>query len=236
MVYEILEKLTDIDSKNQEKLDDAQRFIQFYKKILEEKIDMNSEKAQLAREIYKNNREIIDYINECTKNMSSISTAGAAFINEYNKAAAKDYALEKCTENPRNYFFIDSVLKNTSGGADKDKDWRGGAVCGYFFTLWGTSDDGSNGKLQLNIEVGPFEDSAKRSEFLNLLSENGFKFQAPKKENPKYTKISYGKKLVENIDDITDEEEIEQKMTELFGKAKVAVERLHECAEKFAAE
>jgi len=108
----------------------ANDFILYYIKILEELLGTNTKEQEFAKEIYRQYREIIDFILE--NGESSILEAGSNFIEKFNSDADVETKLEKYEKGNKRFFpFADTIIKNTIGGSEKD--WRNGNVCGYFF-------------------------------------------------------------------------------------------------------
>ena len=209
----------------------ANDFILYYIKILEELLGTNTKEQEFAKEIYRQYREVIDFILE--NGESSILEAGANFIEKFNSDADVNTKLEKYEKGNKRFFpFADTIITNTIGG--REKDWRNGNVCGYFFQLFEdkNTENGLSGNLYLKVEVGPFDDSNKRTEFLNILKGNGFNFKGD--GNSTYTRIQYKKEpSCMKIEDITSVDEISEKMKKLFEKTKDLRENLHKSIEKY---
>lgn len=237
-IHEILENILKIQifSKQNE---DAKQFIKFYKNILEKKLNMNTRKEEIAEEIYKKYYREIDFITAHASFASSdIALAGDEFIEEFNKEN-KSFQLERLNCTSRNYFFTDSILKDTSGG--KKTDWRKCAVCGYFFAIWEIQDsdrkDNENkAKLYFHVEVGPFEEAERRAKFLAILEKDGFSFKKPKEEGGTYTRIALKSKKTEKvktIEDVSNTDALKKEMLSLFEKSKDLIEALHKSIGEF---
>lgn len=237
-IHKILENIlkTQIFSKQNE---DAEHFINFYKNILEEKLNMNTRKEELAEEIYKKYYREIDFITaHASFDSSDIALAGDGFIEEFNKES-KAFQLERLNCTSRNYFFTDSILKDTSGG--KKTDWRKGAVCGYFFEIWeiqasGKKENENKAKLYFHVEVGPFEESERRAEFLDFMDKDGFAFKKPKEDGGTYTRIALKSKKTEKakiIEDVSDTDALKNEIRTLFEKSKNLIEALHKSLGEF---
>lgn len=239
-IHEILEKIlnTQLFSKRNE---DAERFIRFYKNILEEKLNMNTREVKLAEEIYKKYYREIDFIiAHASFDASDIALAGNEFIEEFNAKENNSYTLEKLNSTSRVFFFTDSILKDTTGG--KKTDWRNGAICGYFFDIWKVQNNDkkeneNKARLYFHIEVGPFEDAEKRKKLLDLLAENGFYFKKPKSEDGgTYTRINLKSKKTEKvrkINDVSNTDDIKKKMLDLFESSKAMIDELHKTINEF---
>ena len=226
-VLEILETLSDAADSEREG-DPSTLLIKDYIKTLKELLDMSTEEQEYAKEIYRNYKNIIDFICACGENC--ITEAGKQFVEQ----SAND-KIEIINKGNAHFFpFTDSVLKETKGG--DDKDWRDGAICGYFFNLSTVNgdDDGFKGTLALKIEVGPFKDSEKRQKLLNVLESKGIRYSKGSNEKSKYTRLSYGKlKGNEKINDVTDVEKVTAAMKKLFKETKEMREKLHEAIEEW---
>lgn len=261
-VLDILESLTGA-AESERCAEPAGLFIRDYIKILKEQTNGNAEKQDLAKEIYKNHKDAVDFIRKDTdkekyankvyckykdlidfiyKNRENwMAAAGEKFLQ--GKSESGDFEIERLDKTPKSAFyffpFTDSVLKGTKEKGGYEKDWREGAVCGYFFELKykesreGDDADGLERTLALKIEVGPFDDSEKRQSLLDILEGNGMTFQKGSDGNSTYTRLSYyhsNKKLPgsKDIKDITDVDEVAAAMKELFDETKEMRKLLHE--------
>ncbi len=227
-IVEILEKTILIAEKSNAELD-AINFIKYYKKSVEELLGMDTETQNLAKELYKKYKAAIDYI--VANGESCITIAGKAFIDS-EQSKSENLSPIKDRGNATFFPFTDPILDSSVGG-DK-KDWRNGAVCGYFFQLFENKNtDDLSGKLHLKIEVGPFESSDKRGKFLEKLSKRNIKYKKGTTGNSKYTRLTYNKTYSQDITDITDYEEVSKEMQNLFKKSKELRKILHECIEEY---
>lgn len=231
--FEILGVLKNITQDKSVLNNESYVFILYYIKTIEEFLGMNTKEIEFAREIYKQYRDVINFINDNA--FTEIENAGETFVKDYNSRNSEDKIEPLQKKNARFYPFVDSTLKNAKDG--KMDDWRNGAICGYFFQLFEdrNTEQGLNGNLYLKIEVGPFTESAKRQKFLNILRENGFEFSKKANENSTYTRLQFkgGQKSKQSssikIEDITDSEEISKGMETLFEKTKEMRKKLHKC-------
>lgn len=227
-IVDILEKIILIAEKNNTDID-AINFIKNYKRLLEELLNMNTEKQDLAKEIYRKYKNVIDFIS--ANGDSYLTIAGNLFL-EQNKEEGLMPIVDR--GNSTFFPFTDSILSSTKGGLKKD--WRNGAICGYFFQLFEDSkSDNLNGNLHLKIEIGPFESETidKREKFLKILDKRNIKYKPGSTGESTYTRIPYKETYKTPISDITDTDEITKKMTELFKKSKDFREKLHECIEEY---
>lgn len=225
-ILEILESLTAIKSANNS---EAEFFIEQYKKTLEEYLGMNEEEIELAKAIYKNHKEAIDFIMGNINEEYPLVEAGNRFLNDPENKIYKLCSLEKNYDKSRGRFqFCDEILKSTKDG--DITDWRGGALCGYFFQLKpDEKKDDDNGNLHFYIEVGPFKDIEKRKEFINICEKAGF----TNRHKDKYTTIFTSE--VEKIENMTNEDELYVAMKTLFTKQEVQekIKKLHECVDEY---
>lgn len=233
-ILEILETLSDANDSEHEGVPST-LFIRDYIKTLKELLNMNTEEQEYAKEIYSKYRDTIDFI--CANGENCITDAGKQFVEQNaNVKQDADFKVEAIDKSNAHFFpFTDPVLKDTKGG--KVKDWRNGAVCGYYFQLYTKNGDDANeikGTLALKIEVGPFEDSNKRLELFDILKSKDIKYSRGTNDKSMYTRLSYGKlKGNKVINDVTDVEEVAAAMKELFKETKEMREKLHEAIEEW---
>lgn len=103
-IEEILEKIITARENNSFITPEIE-FIQYYNESLKELLRMNIEAQELAKEIYRNYREVIDFIS--ANGETSIAEAGNNFIKQNNTEG-----LEAIKSGNSKFFpFIDSVLK-----------------------------------------------------------------------------------------------------------------------------
>ena len=230
-IYEILKTLL-MSIETDTKKSQSYYFIECYKKILEELLNMSdetNETEKLAKVVYKKHKKVIDYIME--NSASPIAEAGRRFVTDDKDNGLK--MLEK-TGNSVFFPFSDTVLKETHDG--NEKDWRNGTICGYFFSLCNNKEDDLSGTLKLYIEVGPFDITKieKREKFKNILmSIKNSPFKT--KDSKTYSRIYSDTAKIENIEN---EDEICNVMKELFNKEKTqkAIKVLHDCVKKYKEE
>lgn len=179
--------------------EDVISFLKYYSLILKEKYVMDKELKKMCKEIYKENKEVIDMIYS-VGNEIDIEPATTIFIENYSDIVPVS------TNNKMFWFGIDSFSK----GRKEDRDtWGGGfPVCFWFSEYYG--------KLKLTLEVGPFEEDKKRIEFLKKLESYGIKISERAKEpGRKYTRIYTDTK---KINDWTDPDELSDVMKKLYEK------------------
>lgn len=221
---------------------DAVDFIKSAKKVK----DTDADKEKYANEVYCKYKDLIDFIYKNRENWMAV--AGNQFVEQNGESG--DFEIERLNKATKSAFyffsFTDSVLKGTKGKGGYKKDWRDGAVCGYFFqlnTINGDDADGLERTLALKIEVGPFDDSEKRQSLLNILEGKGMTFQKGSDGNSTYTRLSYKGQQKSTtvpgsikINDVTDVDEVAGKMKELFAKTKKMREKLHDGIEDWQRE
>ena len=201
-------------------------FIEYYLLTLEELMDLDENKQNLARDIYRRFRKTIEYINQNAE--TDFSEAGKQFIQEYNKNS-QDKVLEFKGIRSKFFPFYDKEIDKTGGGIITD--WREGKICGYFFGWRNLNSEDYDGLLSLKIEVGPFEDNEKRKKFVEVLREHGFTVRT----SSTYSKLKYkaqpssGKK----IKDASDETELCKAMEDLFKETAEMRKALHECIAEY---
>lgn len=174
-------------------------FMDYYSTILKEKYAMDTELKKLCKEIYLENKDVIDMIYS-VGNEIDIEPAVTIFKSKYLDIVPISI------KNKTFWFGIDSFRKGRSNDIE---GWGGGfPVCFWFSEYYG--------KLKLTLEVGPFNDANKRIEFLNILELNGIKISERAKElGRKYTRIHT---RTYSIKDWTDYDEISEVMEKLFEK------------------
>ncbi|MGI6332673.1 MAG: PD-(D/E)XK nuclease family protein [Zhaonellaceae bacterium] len=174
-------------------------FLNYYSEILKEKYAMDPELKRLCKEIYLENKDIIDMIYT-VGNEIDIEPAVSIFTSKYSDI------IPVSIKNKHFWFGVDSFVK---GRTDEVDSWGGGfPVCFWFAEYYG--------KLKLTLEVGPFNDVNKRIDFLNKLESFGIKISERAKEpGRKYTRI-YTR--TSSIKDWTDHDEISEAMERLYEK------------------
>ncbi len=176
-------------------------FISYYITTLKEKYNMDETIKQLCKDIYSENKEVIDLIYS----IGHETDTSQAFIN-FNKNFPEVVLLYN---NATDYWFMltdfDKMIKMEHG-------WRAEyPVCFWFSNYYG--------KLKITLEIGPFDNPRKRAEFLTLLEQKGIKLRKNAKDaGRKYTRI-YNQTRA--IDDWTDEDELTEGMIKLFNNDKV---------------
>ena len=176
-------------------------FIEFYLKILKEKIMIDEELKKLCRKIYIENKEAIDLIYT-VGNEIDISASIIDFKKQYPE-------IEETWSNNKVFWFLLPQFKK----AEKmNSDWGGGYPIAYWFSEY-------YGKLKIILEIGPFNDSNQRIKFLEKLEEKEIPISKRAKEpGRQYTRIYTDTKT---ISDWTDKQEITDAMIALFQKKKL---------------
>lgn len=206
-------------------------FIEYYLLTLEELMDLDENKQNLAKDIYRRFKKTIEYINQNAE--TDFSNAGKQFIQEYNDRNPQDKLLEFKRIRSKFFPFYDEIMAKTSGGSEAD--WREGKICGYFFGWKNLDSEDYDGQLSIKIEVGPFDDIEKRKQFVELLREHGLISRTSSRTSSTYTKLKYknqpssGKK----IKDASDETELCKAMEYLFKETAEMRKVLHECIAEF---
>ena len=174
-------------------------FVSYYISIIKEKYFMDEDLKKLCKDIYIQNKDVIDMIYSIG-NEIDIEVAVDQFISKHKEI------IPVTQKNTVFWFGLESFLKARNTEADS---WGGGfPICLWFSEYYG--------KLKLTLEVGPFEDSDERITFLNELELSGIKISERAKEpGRKYTRI-YTDTI--SIKDWSDSEEIYEKMETLYNK------------------
>lgn len=192
-----------IDNYRDRTTDEVVEFIEYYLRTLKEKYVMDDELKQLCRDIYKNNKDVIDMIHSVG---NEIDMEGA--IDIFNE---KYENLISISIKPRQFWFAIKEFEKARGVGDIDITWGGFPIIFWFSEY--------SGKLKFTLEVGPFEDAYKRISFLEALGNTGIKINEKSKQpGKKYTRI-YTDTCP--IKDWTDPEELGDKMEYLYNKNKV---------------
>lgn len=174
-------------------------FVSYYISIIKEKYFMDEDLKKLCKDIYIQNKDVIDMIYTIG-NEIDIEVAVNQFISKHKEI------IPVTQKNTIFWFGLDSFLKARKIEVDS---WGGGfPICLWFSEYYR--------KLKLTLEVGPFEDSDARTTFLNELELSGIKISERAKEpGRKYTRI-YTDTI--SIKDWSDSEEIYEKMETLYNK------------------
>ena len=173
-------------------------FLSFYITTLKEKYNMDESIKQLCKEIYSENKEVIDLIYSIGHEMDT----SQAFKN-FNDAFPEVILLYN---NATDYWFILNYFKNMK---KMKNGWRAEYPICFWFANY-------NGKLKITLEIGPFDNASKRIDFLSLLEQKGVKMRKNAKEPGRiYTRIYNETKV---INDWTDEDELTEAMIKLFSK------------------
>ncbi len=174
-------------------------FVSYYISIIKEKYFMDEDLKKLCKDIYIQNKDVIDMIYTIG-NEIDIEVAVNQFISKHEEI------IPVTQKNTIFWFGLDSFLKARKTEVDS---WGGGfPICLWFSEYYR--------KLKLTLEVGPFENSDERTTFLNELELSGIKISERAKEpGRKYTRI-YTDTI--SIKDWSDSEEIYEKMETLYNK------------------
>ena len=182
--------------------DDVIKFVEYYLRILKEKYVMDDELKKLCKDIYVNNKEVIDMIYS-VGNEIDMENAINLFRDKHN-------SLITISEKPKQYWFaLEEFEVSRIGELD---GWGAGFPIAFWFSEY-------YGKMKITLEVGPFADASMRIRFLVALEEQGIKISdRAKQPGKKYTRIYTDTVAVK---DWTDTDELNDAMEKLFGKHKV---------------
>lgn len=171
-------------------------FLDQYIKILKQKTMTETSLTEVARKIYKENKEAIDFIHT-VGNAIDVSCVKDGFLKLHPN-------LEVIWPNPNWFTFID---KDFLINKKMDNTWAQGNIIQYWASPYGD-------KLKFSLEVGPFDDGNERLDFLLALEKNGIDIrEASKKETGKYTRIW---SITKPIKDWQDKEDILDKIDSLY--------------------
>lgn len=178
-------------------------FLNYYIAIIREKYALNDTSLKaLCKEVYAKNKDVIDLIYSYG-NEKDISEAIDIFKE-------RNDGLVCISQKSLSFWFgIDEFIKARS---DNHESWGGGfAVCFWFSEYYGD--------IKLVLEVGPFEDSSRRIQFLELLESNGIGISNRAKEPGRlYTRL-YTER--HRIKDIADASEVADAMQELYEESRL---------------
>ncbi len=173
-------------------------FILHYKQIVEEKTMTDPKLLDIAKKIYKENKEAIDLIYSVGNNID--------ICNAFDQFAKGHNDINEISKTPSWVTFLTSNML-VAKKPNTTNDWGNG----YPATLWFAP---YYGKLKHCIEVGPFDNGRQRLEFLLLLEKEGVKIkQSSKVETGTYTRLWTS---TIDIKDWQDTNEIAQKMNDLY--------------------
>ncbi len=181
-------------------------FLKYYLTIIKEKYVMEPELKRLCKEIYQQNKDIIDMIHS-VGNEIDIEPAVHIFKQKY------PHIIPVSIKSKTFWFGIDSFIK---GKSDEIDNWGGGFPVCFWFTEY-------FGKLKLTLEVGPFIDASRRINFLNKLESLDIKISEKAKEpGRKYTRIHNGTYAIK---DWSDNDELAEAMEKLYEKDDIRILR-----------
>lgn len=180
---------------------EAANFIQFYLKILKEKIVVDEKLKKLCQSIYKENKNAIDLIYSIG-NEIDIGTS----INEFKK---ENKNVEEISSTNKGFWFLLPEFKNSK---KMNTNWASGYPVSYWFENY-------YGKMKIVLEIGPFDDGNQRVKFLEKLEQCGISISNRAKEPGRlYTRIYTD---THKIEDWTNHQEITDAMQNLFSKKKL---------------
>lgn len=228
--YSILKILTNIMKLNSGSLNDkVEDFISYYIEVLKDIVDEDEEIIDLCREIYKENKKIIDYIASNKNKMEIIKgSMEEKVINVYN---IYEKSIDMILRHGKTTTFLEAANKFIKQNKDvileKESNTYFCFINCKMDKIKSLSSEGTpiyyifnnrlkkNNRLRMFIEVQSFGDNyQKRQEFLHELNKLD-DFQIKERSfNPesRYTRI-YSKSIV--VNDIT-EDKILKYMNELY--------------------
>lgn len=178
----------------------TREFILHYKQIVEEKTMTDPNLLEIAKKIYKENKEAVDLIYSVGNNID--------LCNAFDQFKIS-YKYNDIIDISKNQSLITFVTKDMS--VAKKQNTTNVSWNGYPAILWFSP---YYGKLKHCIEVGPFDNGQQRLEFLLLLEKKGVKIRSSSKvETGTYTRLWTNTVEVKDWQDIN---ELAQKMNDLY--------------------
>jgi hypothetical protein len=178
-------------------------FISYYLKSMELILMENEEIIRLCKDIYNKHKKAIDIINKYAST-SELSPAFDAFITGI-----------KATEVNRNnnsLWFLPEDLKKML--PIMNHSWQSP----YPLSFWFRFSMGENA-IKLIFEVGPWDYSEKRLEFINYLESKGLKFNKKAFSiDARYTRIFSQTNKFSDWDNVEDNESIIKEMNKLYSE------------------
>lgn len=176
-------------------------FIQFYLKILKEKIIVDEKLKELCRSIYSDNKDAIDLIYSIGNEID----IGQSVIDFQNK----QINIMKLWSTNKSFWFI---LPEFRISKQKNTNWADNNAIAYWFSEYYK-------KIKIVLEIGPFNDSNRRIKFLEMLESKNINVSSRAKEPGRlYTRIYTD---TEDVKDWSDRQEITDNMLKLFEKQKL---------------
>lgn len=250
ITYEAIARLlpTFVDREAHLLTSEVEVFLRHYVEIIEEAVGVNAERSEmekLARQLYRDNRKVLDFILEYGAG-SVFSVAAEELFGEdpeYLDPVEIDGAKYRFNHvDHRMASFLPEGWFKALGG--KKFDWQGceGWWAGYPLIVWlqlAENADGKSGRLTLYAEVGPLSTYAFRKGLIEKIKKAGadltpskIKFQqAAAEEGKRYSKFLKQNSI--DIKDVQDNEEIGAAMKKLLKRFQPEFEAIAEVLPAF---
>lgn len=221
-VIELLESIQRINSNMIH--NEINIFIKQYIEVLKEANFMSHDTQNIARELYRNHKKVINYIIEHGANTDFALAVESVFgkeIEELTDVIINNFSFRYSWSNNTTVSFIPSSWAETLDKVQYEwpgcEDWW----AGFPLICWldiNEDKDKQNGTIQLYAEVGPSEDYKFRSGLIAAIegvATKKIRFQnTAKNEGKKYSK--FFKNNIKNITDIHDVDQIEDAIRSLL--------------------
>jgi hypothetical protein len=196
--YNIVERVVIriLDLQAEQMRQDVKAFLRQYSQLIQEKTMSDDKLNEIARRIYRDNKEAIEYIHGIGNNLD-IGQAVEDFTGR-----VPDLVVSTSKPNVGAFISKEMDVKNRMSTG-----WAKGNPVQYWFAMY-------NEQLKLCLEVGPFDNGKTRYEFLLVLQNNGVKIRsAVINETGSYTRIWNTMKPVK---DWQDKDELIGRMVDLW--------------------
>lgn len=191
-------------------------FLGHYVESIKGVTDMDESVRKLCQEIYFQHKDAIDLINEVISNQKS------GFSEAYEEFLLRHPNLQATIKKT----WVLWTAPSEFAAAKKMKgSWNGG----YPIALWFHN---YNGNLKVILEIGPFDDSQMRINFISALERDGFKVgNWAKRIDSKFTRIFTKYK---KVNDWEDKEEIFEVLEYLFSEVRPHSEKVSRLVNSFS--
>ncbi|WP_189484827.1 PDDEXK-like family protein [Asticcacaulis endophyticus] len=223
-------------------------FLRHYIEIIEEETGMSQDQndmEQLARDLYRTHKKVLDFIMEHGAATDFIIAAEALFGENLESGGITETGHGRFMYDWHNHwkysFLPESWFTNLGSGlcswAGCEKWWAGYPMICWFRLE--TGEDGTKGKLRLIAEVGPIADSKFRADIIERIKSlaeaqdlKDIRFQSGAAEaGKKYSKFL--KNNAVDIDNIQDAKEISDAMIKLLARFAPYFEAIAEILPEF---
>ncbi|MEE4537878.1 MAG: PD-(D/E)XK nuclease family protein [Erythrobacter sp.] len=227
---------------------EVKTFLQHYIEIIAEEVGMSAESSEmekLARQLYRENKKVLDFIMDHGSGSDFAIAAEDLFGDDRDYLDAVTIEDQTVRFNHIDHKMVSFLPESWYIALGKDKyDWKGCEKwwAGYPLIVWmqlWPDADGTSGQLALYGEVGPLSEYEFRRDLIHAiqkaaakLSKNRIMFQRAAADEGK----QYSKFLKENflkIKDVQDAEEISAGMKKLLKKFQPELDAVGSVLPKF---